>query len=491
VEKKENKILVSFCIATFQRCAILVELVQEILSVYSDKIEVVICDDHSQDDSVERLRQIQDSRLKIFVNQNNLGSLPNMCEALEKGEGEYLFYVNDRDNVDPFKIKTLLEILECLKNDNVAYAKCIPEQYGKQRYCIFKEGEEALTEFACAIDHPTGFIFKREIWHKIKKRKSLFEDQKYGDFSITLICAIMARNYKGAVIYGDICNLKRRRLDFAVEKSGYYLKRNDKRLWYSPEVIYRELRIGQKFLKQIGVSDQIRRKVLVDRYIRYLPLCTTRYKELIADPLHTVHYNFYPEQDFIHVFTKSMLNGLKLWFHTKRLCADDSKTCVSIDQATRCEYRKLLQNTYMALIPFEKNYQKEHKKEDAEIRKREMLLDTYERWVDKLILGEKIVQFFIKNGYHKVAIYGMGRIGKHLFTEFKHSDIEVVYVIDQNISRYTNYYEGVPCYSIDSTLPYVHMVIVTVSSAAEEIKEDLYKRVPYQIESMNDILFVL
>lgn len=490
MDKKENKAVVSFCIATFQRYAILAELVQEILSVDSDKIEVVICDDHSLDGSIEKIRQIQDPRLKIFVNQVNLGSLPNMCKALDKGEGEYLFYVNDRDNIDPFKVKALVKILECLKNDNVAFAKCISEQYGRQKYCIYKEGEEALVEFACAIDHPTGFIFKREIWTRIKNRKILFEDQKYGDFAITQICAIMARNYKGAVIYGDICDLKRRRVDITTEKSGYYRKRKDKRLWYSPEVIYRELKIGQKFLKQIGVSDQIRKQILTDRYIRYLPLCVTRYKELISDPLQTVHYNFYPKQDFVHVFVKSVLNGLKLWFNTKRLCINDSKTGAIIDQLTRCEYRKLFWNIRRALIPFGKKSFSKHKEEEYEVYKREMLLDTYERWVDKLISGEKTAWFFEENGYHKVAIYGMGRIGKHLLAEFKHSDIEVVYVIDQNMSKYTNHFDGVPCYSVDSTLPYVDIVIVTVSSAAEEIKEDLNKRVPYLIESMNDILFV-
>lgn len=490
MDKKVDKAVVSFCIATFQRYNLLAELVREILSVDSDKIEVAICDDHSQDDSIERIRQIQDPRLKIFVNDNNIGSLPNICEALDKGEGEYLFYVNDRDNVDPFKIKALVEILECLKKDDVAFAKCIPAQYGKQRYCIFQEGEEALVEFACCIDHPTGFIFKKEVWHRIRKRRLLFEDQKYGDFAITQMCAIMAQKYKGAVIYGDICSLKRRRLDFTIEKSGYYRKRKDKRLWYSPEVIYREIKIGQKFLKQIGVSDQVRSRILIDRYTRYLPLCVTRYEELIADPLNTDHYDFYPKQDFVHIFTKSVLNGLKLWSYTKKLCTDN-RTGRAIAQVTRCEYRKFFQNTRMVLMPFEGKLSGERKKEEAEIEKREAALDTYERWLDKLIFGKRMAHFFERNGYRKVAIYGMGRIGKHLLADLKNSSIDVIYVIDQNISRNTNYFEGIPCYSLDSKLPYVDMLIITVPSEAEKIKEDLNKRVPYQIESINDILFVL
>lgn len=491
MDEKVTKTIVSFCIATIQRYNILYELIQEILSVESDKIEVVISDDHSQDGSIERIGQIQDSRLKIFTHKNNAGSLPNMCEALEKGEGEYLFYVNDRDNVDPFKVKALVEILECLKSDHVAFAKCIPEQYGKQRYCIFKEGEEALKEFACCMDHPTGFIFKRDVWHSIKKRKLLFEDQRNGDYVITQMCAIMAQNYKGAVIYGDICDLSRRRLDFSIEKSGFFHNRKDKRLWYSPEVIYRELTIGQRFLKKIGVSVQVRRKILIDRYARYLPLCVTRYKELIADPVNTAHYDFYPKQDFIYVFMQSILRGLKLWRNTKKLCFDDRQTGAVIDQITRREYGKLFRTTRMHFIPFEREVSKERKKREVEIKKREAVLDTYERWIDKLILRKNVAMLLVENGYCKVAIYGLGRIGKHLLAEFKCTAIEVVYIIDQDVSRRTDYFGGIPCFSIDSKLPYADMVIVTVSGEAEKIKAELNRRVSYRVESMNDILFVL
>ena len=346
-------------------------------------------------------------------------------------------------------------------------------------------------EFACRIDHPTGFIFKREVWRRIKKRKLLFEDQRYGDFVITQMCAIMALNYKGAIIQGDICDLKRRRIDFTVEKSGYYKKRKDKRLWYSPEVIYRELKIGQKFLKKIGVSDQVRKRILIERYTRYLPWCVTQYKELIAEPSNTIHNDFYPNQDLMHVFLKSVREGLKLWHNTKKLCVDDGQTGMAIDQITRCEYGKLLQSIRKDLIPFERRKSRECKRNQLEICKRESLLETYERWVDKLISGKKIAQFLMKNNYHKVAIYGVGRIGKHLLIEFQRSGIDVVYVIDQNISRHTSYFEGIPCYSMESILPYADMVIVTVSSAAEGIKVELRKRVPYQIESMDDILFVL
>ena len=94
-----NKIIVSFCIATFQRCEVVKELVEEILSIQTDKLEIVVCDNNSADDTVKELKKISDVRLKIYVNERNVGSLLNMYEALEKGTGEYLFYINYRDNL--------------------------------------------------------------------------------------------------------------------------------------------------------------------------------------------------------------------------------------------------------------------------------------------------------------------------------------------------------------------------------------------------------
>lgn len=336
-----DKLIVSFCIAAFRRYNELNELIQEILSVKSEKIEVIVCDNMSSDGSVEELEKISDDRLKIHVNEKNFGSLLNIHEALDKGRGKYLFYVNDRDNVDNFKIERLIEILECLDKENVAFAKCVPHQNGVEKYRIFEKGKESLIQFSCAIDHPTGYIFKREIWHKIRNRRLFFEKQKYGDYAVTLICAIMARQYSGALIYGDICDLDRQRIDFTMVKSRYYENRKDKRLWYTPEVIYRELRIGQEFLKKLKVQEDIRNEILIARYTAYLSWCVTNYKNIIADPVCTTHYDLYPSQNFIPVFLKSMVNGFKLWSKTNLwLLSENRKLCGILNRVTKEEYTK-------------------------------------------------------------------------------------------------------------------------------------------------------
>lgn len=349
---KMNNILVSFCIATFQRYEILRELIMEILSVDSERFEVVICDDCSMDDSLQKLRKIEDRRLKFFVNTMNVGSSQNIYESLEWGVGKYLFYVNDRDNVDSFKIKKLLSLLDELGEMDVAFIKCINQQYLNAKYQIYASGEEALLEFACRVDHPTGYIFLRDVWKRLKYRKILFEKQYYGDYPITMICAMMALKYSGAYIYGDVCDVERKRIDFAKVKSGYYLKRKDKRVWYSPGVQWRELLIADRFLRKISVEEALIDKVLYQRYKEYLRRVTIQYKETISESFNTLHYNLHVPHNPVAIHTKAILNGLYMWRNMRSFCKYENKRdlITRVNQVTRENFHEHIRNIYKDLL---------------------------------------------------------------------------------------------------------------------------------------------
>lgn len=320
-----NDIILSFCITTFQRYEILEELVLSILSVNNKRFEVVVCDDCSMDGSINKIRNISDERLKIYVNSRRLGALQNMYEALEHGMGKYLFFINDRDNVDSFKINKLISILEEFDKQNIAFARCIDETFLVPEYKVFSKGEYALLEFACRIVHPTGYIFRRDVWEKIKNRKKYFYKEYYGDYPITMICAIMAVKYNGAYIYGDICEVSNERIDFAKEKSRYHWKRKDKRMWYSPGVQWRELAISYFFLKEIHVGDELIDNILSLRYDEYSQRIILHYKEIVSRVSDTIHYGINLKSNIASIFITSIRNGIYLWFKMKKFCCCNKK----------------------------------------------------------------------------------------------------------------------------------------------------------------------
>lgn len=320
-----DNIIVSFCIATFQRYEILKELLTEILSVNSDEFEVVVSDNCSTDGSFDKIKKIKDQRLKLFRNEKNLGMLGNFHSVLNHGTGYYLFYINDRDNVDSFKVKKLISILKQIDKENVAFAKCVEYMNSEKDYQIFNAGKNALIEFSCEIAHPTGYIFRSDVWNKISKRNKLFTNQAYGDYPYTLVCAIMAKKYNGALIYGDICSVRRERIDFSKIKSGFYEDRKDKRLWYSPEVQWRELIIAYKFLKKLLINENIIDELLYKRYTTYLYRVVIQYKDILQHPSNTIHYDLEVPTNLFVIGLYAIENGLFLWKKMSAFCKNNKK----------------------------------------------------------------------------------------------------------------------------------------------------------------------
>ena len=65
------------------------------------------------------------------------------------------------------------------------------------------------------------------------------------------------------------------------------------------------------------------------------------------------------------------------------------------------------------------------------------LIDTlgfhlFDKWMYNLRLGKKIDKFFTDNMCKKIAIYGMGVIGRQIFSELKGTEVEVICGIDRN-----------------------------------------------------------
>ncbi len=315
-----SEIVVSFCISSYKRYEILKELIQEILSVDSAKFNIIVCDDCSKDGTVEKIRRINDLRLKVYENDINVGGPLNICNSLDHGDGKYLFYINERDNVNPHKIKKLINILQQLEDKDVAFAQCSSIINSSVDYQIYKSGQESLLEFACRIVHPTGYIFRKNIWHSITNRHIYFEKECFGDYGLTLISAIVSLKYSGAWIHGDICDTKRRRIDFSKEKSRYYQKKKDQRIWYLPDVQWRELKIAYKFLEKLDIDEKVIEEVLRQRYREYLYRVLIQYKSIITDPANTIHYNIKGIRNPILVELKSLENGYFLWSKMMKFC---------------------------------------------------------------------------------------------------------------------------------------------------------------------------
>ena len=108
------------------------------------------------------------------------------------------------------------------------------------------------------------------------------------------------------------------------------------------------------------------------------------------------------------------------------------------------------------------------------------------QWVKVKQERKNLSEYFVKNGYKKIAIYGMHYAGETLIDEFKNTDVEVAYGIDRNADAI---YADVDIMTADDNLEEVDVVVVTAITFFDEIEEMLSGKLNCPIISLEDILY--
>jgi hypothetical protein len=108
------------------------------------------------------------------------------------------------------------------------------------------------------------------------------------------------------------------------------------------------------------------------------------------------------------------------------------------------------------------------------------------KWVKVKQEGKSLSSYFEKNGYKKIAIYGMSYAGEALLCELRGTDVNVDYAIDKNAD---SIYADVDIVSIDDELREVDAIVVTPITFFDEIEEKLSRRIDCPIISLEDILY--
>lgn len=108
------------------------------------------------------------------------------------------------------------------------------------------------------------------------------------------------------------------------------------------------------------------------------------------------------------------------------------------------------------------------------------------QWVRVKQEGKNLSEYFSRNGYRKIAIYGMSYAGETLLEELKGTDITVAYGIDKNAD---SIYADVDIVTAEDALAEVDAIVVTSITFFDEIKEVLNGRVNCPVISLEDVLY--
>ena len=108
------------------------------------------------------------------------------------------------------------------------------------------------------------------------------------------------------------------------------------------------------------------------------------------------------------------------------------------------------------------------------------------QWVKVKQEGKNLSDYFKKNGYKNIAIYGMSYAGETLADELKDSDIKVAYGIDKKAD---SVYAEFDVVSPEDEMAEVDAVVVTPITFFDEIEAKLGEKMDCPIISLEDILY--
>lgn len=106
--------LISVLITTYNREKFIRDAIQSVLKSSFQDFEIIIVDDCSLDSSYEIAREYAriDERIKVFINEKNLGDYSNRIKAASLAQGTYLKFVDADDKIYPWTLEAFVGATE-------------------------------------------------------------------------------------------------------------------------------------------------------------------------------------------------------------------------------------------------------------------------------------------------------------------------------------------------------------------------------------------
>lgn len=109
-----------------------------------------------------------------------------------------------------------------------------------------------------------------------------------------------------------------------------------------------------------------------------------------------------------------------------------------------------------------------------------------ERWISNIQEGKRIADYFQRNHYQTIAIYGLGCVANRLCEELKNTEIQIQYIIDQNAHLLLSDQKVI---HPDDNFEDVDVVVVTPAGIYETVKEQIEDKIACPIISVEEVLF--
>ncbi|WP_434616918.1 glycosyltransferase family 2 protein [Tabrizicola sp. M-4] len=118
----EEYVKISLIIPTRERASLLQHCLKTALAIQDDEIEIIVCDNCSQDATPEVIGQVSDPRVVKVRANKRLSMRENFENGLRHATGDYICFIGDDDGFVPNQFPFARRLLEQTSPDTMAYS---------------------------------------------------------------------------------------------------------------------------------------------------------------------------------------------------------------------------------------------------------------------------------------------------------------------------------------------------------------------------------
>lgn len=313
--ENNNSVILSICIATYNRCGFLRDIIKKLLECQNYKFNICVTDNCSTDDTESFFSELNNPKVYYFRNSKNIGGSNNIIQAIFNSNSKYAYYLNDRDIIDINKLEKLIEFLET--NPPLTFVDIdgyynFSGKTNSEKYVIYEKGYESLLNQHVST-HPSELLFNTEI---LKRYYSAADFFVYSD--LVYAYDFMAREMmcRGRSAHYEL-GLWKERADFKkVNHSGYMKKGQPP--FFDPlfylGIVKESLSHTLRLCNELQISNKLKIDLFRKIFSDYEWIEIYRYKKYMMSKSECNHYGI--EKKYIgFIKLLSILYKYEQWFN--------------------------------------------------------------------------------------------------------------------------------------------------------------------------------
>ena len=178
--------LLSVLMTSYNREQYIAEAIESVLASTYTNFELIIVDDCSKDKTVEIAKKYErkDERVKVYVNEKNLGDYPNRNKAASYAKGKYIQYIDSDDLLHYWGLQVEVDMME--RFPNAAYGMAMRDEV-ERAFPILLSPKEAYENYylkklgGVFNGAPTSAIIRKE---KFDLVNGFSGERQVGDYEL-------------------------------------------------------------------------------------------------------------------------------------------------------------------------------------------------------------------------------------------------------------------------------------------------------------------